>query len=164
MSKPKLQILFVCTGNLCRSPVAEYLLRHALGPRTPWQVSSAGLFAGQGTPASPPAIEVLQERGINLRPHRSRQVTKEMVDAAALIVVMTSEHLAELKRRFPEAQDRIYLLKSFCSGGGDDRDVRDPLGGTAIVYRAICDDIEAALPGLILYLKSYSDERDAPKD
>ncbi|MBI2438938.1 MAG: low molecular weight protein arginine phosphatase [Lentisphaerae bacterium] len=163
MPQHKLQILFVCTGNLCRSPVAEYLLRRQLGLETPWQVRSAGLFAGQGTPASPPAIEVLRERGINLRPHRSRQVTKEMVDAATLIVVMTNEHLAELKRRFPEAQDRIYLLKSFCSSG-DDRDIRDPLGGTAFVYRAVCNEIEAALPGLILYLKSYADERGAPKD
>lgn len=150
----KPQILFVCTGNICRSPVAEYLLRHSLGPESKWQVSSAGLFAGNWLPASPPAVEVLAERGIDLTPHRSRLVTKDIIDQATLIVVMTNEHLEELKRRFPEAQDRVYVLKSFCAARGN-RDIPDPLGGTADLYREVCDEIATALPGLISYLKSY---------
>ena len=159
MPRHKLNILFICTGNLCRSPLAEYLLRHRLGKQADWQVGSAGLFTGNGMTASQQAIEVLREQAIDLTPHRSRVVTKDIIDAATLIVVMATTHAAELKHRFPEAQDRIYLLKSFdpgCDGG----DIPDPLGGTFAQYRTIRDEIEAALPNLILYLKSYAGEQD----
>jgi len=139
--------------------MAEYLLRRHLGTHANWQVSSAGLFTGNGMPASLPAIEVLREKGIDLTPHRSRVVTKDIIDAATLIVVMTTAHVAELKRRFPEAQDRIYMLKSFdpeCGGG----DIPDPLGGTTSLYRTIREEIESALLDLILYLKSYAGKQD----
>ena len=139
--------------------MAEYLLRRRLGKQIDWQVGSAGLFTGNGMAASLPAVEVLREQTIDLTPHRSRVVTKDIIDAATLIVVMTVTHAVELKRRFPETQDRLYLLKSFdpgCGGG----DIPDPLGGTIAQYRTIRDEIEAALPDLILYLKSYAGEQD----
>jgi len=142
--------------------MAEYLLRRRLGKQIDWQVGSAGLFTGNGMAASLPAVEVLREQTIDLTPHRSRVVTKDIIDAATLIVVMTVTHAVELKRRFPETQDRIYLLKSFdpgCGGG----DIPDPLGGTIAQYRIIRDEIEAALPDLILYLKSYAGEQDKDK-
>lgn len=155
MTAHRHQLLFICTGNLCRSPMAEYLLRQRLGAKTSWHIHSAGLSAVNGLPASQPAIAVLHEKGTDLTAHRSRLLTQEMIDSAAVIVVMTTSHALELKRRFPEAQDRIYLLKSFdpAARGGD---IPDPIGGEIETYRGIRDEIDAALLDLILYLQQHA--------
>jgi protein-tyrosine-phosphatase len=162
MTSRQRQLLFVCAGNMCRSPMAEYLLRQHLGPKTSWRVSSAGLAAVDGAAASPPALEVLAEKGVDLAPHRSRSLTRAMVDAAELIVAMTNSQVLELTRRFPEAKGRIRLLTSFAADNHRSRaggsaaaagDIEDPIGGAMSTYRRIGDEIDEALLDLILYLK-----------
>lgn len=152
MTTPPRQLLFVCTGNVCRSPIAEYLLRQHLGPHSGWQVRSAGLSAANGLAASAEAIEVLGEKNIDLAPHRSRALTREMIDKADLVVVMTSSQARELGRRFPEAGERVRLLTSFAPGAAGE-DIEDPIGGDVGTYRRIRDDIDEALLDLILHLK-----------
>ncbi len=153
-SKPQ-RIAFICTGNVCRSPMAEYLLRQRLGRQTPWEVVSAGLAAAPGQPASSEAIQTLRARRINLKPHRSRPVSREWIDAATLLVVMTRSHRELLLNLFPGCGDRVYLLKTF--GPADaEADVHDPIGQPRHVYEKTCRDIEAALPGLIQYLETYN--------
>jgi len=150
------RIVFVCTGNVCRSPMAEYLLRHHLRGDAAFQVDSAGLFAISGLPASPAAVAVLREQGINLAPHRSRPLSKEMVDGADWIVVMTAGHANEVVARHADAAGKVRLLTSFGRQAGSGRDISDPIGCSVATYRAIRDEIDAALLDLILFLKKGS--------
>ncbi len=134
-------ILMVCTGNLCRSPMAAVLLQTRLA-RDPahegWQVLSAGLWATNGLPASPHAATVMAEQGYDLSEHRSRQVTREMIAQADLILGMTPHHVEALRLAFPQAADRIHLLAEMV---GESHGVEDPYGQPLMTYRPVADEL-----------------------
>jgi protein-tyrosine-phosphatase len=146
-------LLFVCTGNVCRSPMAEYMMRRFLPPGSGWEVTSAGTLAAYGIPASPEAVRVLQENGTDLRGHLSRPLTRERVDAADVVVVMTAAHRDQLLLGFPDAREKIFLLRSFDPGSGDCPDVMDPFGMPLEDYREAYDVIARALPELAVFLR-----------
>jgi protein-tyrosine-phosphatase len=145
-------VMFVCTGNVCRSPMAEHLLRRRLPPDSGWEVCSAGTSAGFGMPASGFAVSVLREKQIDLSTHQSRPLTRELVDAASLIVVMTAGHRDFIRAVYPDALEKIFLLKSFDPIGGGDID--DPIGLTVETYLQIRDDMDRALPGLMSFMET----------
>lgn len=141
------QILFVCTGNTCRSPMAEALFRaHDGQARTGCRASSAGLFVHEGLPASDYAVQAVQTLGGDLHTHRARPLTEELVEAADYIVCMTAAHLDRLCERFPQAVDKTYTLAP--------QDVADPFGGDLNTYRAAAAQIDQAVQTLIAYLES----------
>ena len=146
------KLIFVCTGNICRSPMAEGLMRKLLGPKCGWDISSAGVCAADGFPASPNAVEAMREKQINISAHRSRHLSPELIEGADLLVTMTRSHCDAILSIAPESAGKVFLLKSFgiaeCAA-----DIYDPFGEALEVYRRVRDEMDAALPDLILYMK-----------
>jgi protein-tyrosine phosphatase len=134
-------ILFVCTGNTCRSPMAEALARMALDQvdRRDILVESAGTSATRGEPAALLARQVLTERGGDLSNHRSRPLTIDLLLEADLILAMTQHHLDNLLAIMPDIADRAMVL------GSDGADIDDPYGGTIHDYRQAADRIAAGV-------------------
>jgi len=139
------RILFVCTGNICRSPLAEALLKRALHERAVEDVSveSAGTGAWDGAPASEGAYLVALERGLDLSGHRARLLTREIVEDAAMILTMARHHRARVHELGGEG--RVHVLGEYAGKAGEDAEVGDPFGGDLEVYRDTCAELEALI-------------------
>jgi protein-tyrosine phosphatase len=134
------RILTVCTGNLCRSPMAEAWLRHrADGDRI--QVSSAGLSALVGEPAPQHAVTLLQQKGLDLSGHRARQLEAAHVVAADLVLVMERWQKAEVERLCPPARGRTYLLAHWQDGA----EIKDPYRGPPELFEEVFAKINVAV-------------------
>jgi protein-tyrosine phosphatase len=147
------KVLFVCTGNTCRSPMAEVLFLHRFDSEELWEACSAGLYAGAGTPASANAIEAMHELGIDLSNHRSQPLSAKLVQQADLIITMTAGHRFEILQDFPEVGNRVFLIKSFGTSKVP-ADISDPVVGSLNVYRKTRDEIDRALSDLILFIRT----------
>ncbi|NPV54587.1 MAG: low molecular weight protein arginine phosphatase [Firmicutes bacterium] len=192
------KVLVICTGNTCRSPMAEAMLREgfrslkpskeqgegASGPGAGTdgiEVISAGLYAPEGAPASPFAVEVMKERGLDISGHRARSITRQLVEDADIILTMTDDHKRSLVAMYPEARDKVLSIKEFAvgkgfpigegfadeagdkpgggrpgdgDGAGDGYgDIADPYGKSIDIYRAVADEIGDAVERIISRFK-----------
>ena len=136
------KIIFICTGNTCRSPMAEGLFRARGGEeKTGLTAASAGLFTQDGMPASENAVTAAKELGADLSPHRSRMLTPEMAKNARYLVCMTGAHYDRLCEQYPDCTDKVFTLTQ--------RDISDPFGGDLETYRRAAAEIDAGVRSII---------------
>ena len=155
------EVLFVCTGNSCRSHMAEGILKSMLQKEgiDSIQVESAGTHAPQGMPPTQNAILTTIEHGIVITHHRALVLTSEMVNAADLILVMEKSHQSFIREHFPRGSKKVHLLKGF-DGTGFGRDVEDPVGGDMEVYRACYEELEDEIKRILPTIINYAENRD----
>ncbi len=133
-------ILFVCTANICRSPVAEFVLRDRLVKRgfVDWTVSSAGTWAMETRAASRYSIRVVKEQNIDLKPHVSQMITNDSLKAADVIICMETGHAEALRAEFPRYSDKVFLLSEMV---GKRFSISDPYGGSLEGYQSMVKEV-----------------------
>lgn len=138
-------ILFVCSANQCRSPMAEVLFEALLAERGEdgdWRVESAGVWAYGGSSATGYAQTVVGEQGLDLTAHQSKSTSPQLIMDFDLLIVMEETHKSELQSLYPGIARKIYTLRELAGGEGD---FQDPVGGSLEDYRKTRDELESLL-------------------
>lgn len=141
-----MRILFVCTGNTCRSPMAAFLAQQKIRERKlDWKAESAGLYAIEGQSITKPAASALQEHAVEVTDHKSRSITDNLITDSDVIFTMTASHAWELRRRYPQYAGKIQALGAFvqdiASEPDPQYDIVDPYGGSDEQYRVTADEL-----------------------
>jgi len=156
------KIITVCTANICRSPMSEALLQHALAaqpePLKSLKVVSAGVAARPGDRVSENSVHAMKKVGLDIASHTSQPLTRELLDRALAVFCMTESHRAMIQLTFDPAPRNIYLFREFMPRGAD-KEIPDPYGGPLPHYEACRDEMVEAIPSLVDFLKTLATKR-----
>ncbi len=153
--RPK-SILFVCTGNTCRSVMAKGILSKELTQAglKDIKVLSAGTLAVDGLSPTEETIEVMKEHGIDVSKEKSSELTKELVSKADLILTMSNLHKMQILENYPETKDKVYLFGEYVSTASDNiHEIPDPIGHSVEFYKKIFDQIKSYIDKLVAIIK-----------
>jgi protein-tyrosine-phosphatase len=149
-------IIIVCTANICRSPMGEGLLRHALAaeaePLRSIPVISAGVAARNGEKVSENSLIALKKVGVDIAKHTSQPLTQEMLDEALIVLCMTETHRAMIQLQADPAPKNLHLFREFMPTGSD-REIADPFGGPLKLYELCRDELVEAVPSIIAHVR-----------
>jgi protein-tyrosine-phosphatase len=160
------KIMFVCTGNTCRSPMAEGGLRKLLQNRNidGINIFSSGTSAASGFPATIYAIEACRIWDADISSHRSRPLTPELIEQSDLVIAMTPAHCYEIIRLSPDARNKTYVLKNYPEPGCEGEGIADPIGGSLDMYNQtfleIGEELGRILPMIIETAQKKKDATD----
>jgi protein-tyrosine phosphatase len=157
-AKPR-YVICVCTANICRSPIAEALLRHALSaqpePLKSLVVVSAGVSAWPGVPISAFSQMVLKKVGLDMSRHQSRELRPELASNAVLILCMTESHRRAIRMDFPNLKAPVLLMRELMPDGVS-KEVPDPYGSDLKTYEDTRDAIMEAIPSVVEHLRELT--------